>query len=84
MVWGKTAPVLMLVSSLSWFCYAQCARDLKWVNGKVNNEGWVLESKGSYNNSGQGDMGACCAEMDLWEANKVAPLKALQAHASCG
>jgi len=27
---------------------------------------------GSYNNSGQGDMGACCAEMGLWEANKVA------------
>ena len=84
MVWGKTAPVLMLVSSLIWFCYGQCARDLKWVNGKVNNEGWVLNLKGSYNNSGQGDMGACCAEMDLWEANKVAPLKALQAHASCG
>jgi cellulose 1,4-beta-cellobiosidase len=54
------------------YCDGQCARDLKWVNGKGNNEGWVPNKADPYDNSGTGDMGACCAEMDLWEANKVA------------
>jgi len=54
------------------YCDGQCARDLKWVNGKGNNEGWVPNAADPYDNSGSGDMGACCAEMDLWEANKVA------------
>ena len=54
------------------YCDGQCARDLKWVNGKGNNEGWVPNTADPYDNSGTGDMGACCAEMDLWEANKVA------------
>ena len=49
----------------------QCARDLKWVNGKANSEDWILNELGPYNNSGEGNMGACCAEMDLWEANMI-------------
>ena len=56
------------------YCDGQCARDLKWVNGKVNNEGWVPSSKGPYNNSGQGDMGACCAEMNLWRQTRLPQL----------
>merc|ERR1719158_1940305 len=54
------------------YCDGQCARDLKWVNGKANSEGWTPNTADPYNNSGKGNMGACCAEMDLWEANKVA------------
>jgi len=54
------------------YCDGQCARDLKWVKGKANVEGWTPASKDPYGNCGQGEMGACCAEMDLWEANKEA------------
>jgi len=54
------------------YCDGQCARDLKWVNGKANSEGWIPNKADPYNNSGEGNMGACCAEMDLWEANKIA------------
>jgi cellulose 1,4-beta-cellobiosidase len=54
------------------YCDGQCARDLKWVGGKANSEGWKPNTNDPYNNSGEGDMGACCAEMDLWEANMVA------------
>jgi cellulose 1,4-beta-cellobiosidase len=42
------------------------------VNGKANSEGWTPNSRDPYKNSGEGDMGACCAEMDLWEANMFA------------
>ena len=52
------------------YCDGQCARDLKWVNGKSNGEGWVPNKADPYDNSGTGDMGACCAVMDLWEANE--------------
>merc|ERR1719265_236419 len=54
------------------YCDGQCARDLKWVNGKANSDGWTPNTNDPYKNSGEGNMGACCAEMDLWEANKVA------------
>jgi len=54
------------------YCDGQCARDLKWVNGKANSDGWTPNAADPYKNSGEGNMGACCAEMDLWEANKVA------------
>merc|ERR1719213_689929 len=54
------------------YCDGQCARDLKWVAGKANSEGWIPNKADPYNNSCEGNMGACCAEMDLWEANKVA------------
>lgn len=54
------------------YCDGQCARDLKWVKGKANVGGWNPNPSDPYDNSGIGDMGACCAEMDLWEANKEA------------
>jgi len=54
------------------YCDGQCARDLKWVAGKANSEGWKPNANDPYDNSGEGDMGACCAEMDLWEANMMA------------
>ncbi|KAG8722496.1 Exoglucanase 1 [Ceratobasidium sp. 395] len=51
------------------YCDAQCPRDIKFINGEANVEGW----SGSDNdpNSGTGNYGTCCTEMDVWEANSV-------------
>ncbi|KAK6838134.1 glycoside hydrolase family 7 protein [Apiospora arundinis] len=51
------------------YCDSQCARDLKWIDGKGNAEGWQPSAEDV--NSGVGAMGPCCAEMDLWEANSM-------------
>ncbi|KAG9698486.1 cellobiohydrolaseI, partial [Aureobasidium melanogenum] len=51
------------------YCDAQCPRDLKFIAGKANVEGWV-PSNGDPN-SGTGNTGSCCAEMDIWEANSI-------------
>ncbi|KAK1834695.1 glycoside hydrolase [Podospora conica] len=45
------------------YCDAQCPRDIKFINGEANVKGWK---------DGTGDIGACCAEMDIWEANNDA------------
>jgi cellulose 1,4-beta-cellobiosidase len=52
------------------YCDAQCPRDLKFINGEANVEGW----SGSTNdpNAGAGKYGSCCSEMDIWEANNMA------------
>ncbi|KAI8813109.1 glycosyl hydrolase family 7-domain-containing protein [Cladochytrium replicatum] len=49
------------------YCDAQCAGDMKFINGVANVEGWTPVDE----NSGTGKTGACCAEMDIWEANKI-------------
>ncbi|CAD0083992.1 unnamed protein product [Aureobasidium vineae] len=46
------------------YCDAQCPRDLKFIAGK----GWVPSSGDP--NSGTGNTGSCCAEMDIWEASR--------------
>ncbi|ROW00951.1 hypothetical protein VSDG_02897 [Cytospora chrysosperma] len=51
------------------YCDSQCPRDLKFINGKANVEGWTPSSNDQ--NAGVGDMGSCCSEMDVWEANSV-------------
>ncbi|KAJ4377317.1 Esterase/lipase/thioesterase [Neocucurbitaria cava] len=51
------------------YCDAQCARDLKYIDGKANAEGWQASSNDP--NAGVGKKGACCAEMDVWEANSI-------------
>ncbi|KXH35616.1 glycosyl hydrolase family 7 [Colletotrichum salicis] len=52
------------------YCDAQCARDLKFIGGKGNVVGWEpSETDGS---AGVGNMGACCAEIDVWESNAYA------------
>ncbi|KAF2113609.1 exoglucanase-like protein 1 precursor [Lophiotrema nucula] len=51
------------------YCDAQCARDLKFVDGQANAEGWQPSSNDP--NAGVGKKGACCAEMDVWEANSI-------------
>ncbi|KAJ3006091.1 hypothetical protein HKX48_000305, partial [Thoreauomyces humboldtii] len=49
------------------YCDAQCPQDVKFMNGVANSEGWT----GTSANSGTGSMGACCAEMDIFEANSI-------------
>jgi cellulose 1,4-beta-cellobiosidase len=49
------------------YCDAQCARDLKFVGGKANIENWAPSTNDA--NAGVGPMGACCAEIDVWESN---------------
>lgn len=51
------------------YCDSQCPRDLKFIGGEGNVEGWVPSSTNS--NTGVGGHGACCAEMDIWEANSM-------------
>ncbi|TKA22201.1 Exoglucanase 1 [Salinomyces thailandicus] len=51
------------------YCDAQCPQDLKFIGGEANVEGWVGSSTDA--NSGTGDIGSCCTEMDIWEANSI-------------
>ena len=57
------------------YCDGQWARDLNWANGKSNSEGWVPDKADPCDNSGTGDMDACCAVMVLWEANEECDLR---------
>ncbi|TFY77727.1 hypothetical protein EWM64_g6285 [Hericium alpestre] len=52
------------------YCDSQCPRDLKFINGVANVEGWTGDSNSA--NSGTGEYGSCCNEMDIWEANNNA------------
>lgn len=47
------------------YCDAQCPHDLKFIKGQANTEDWNTTT-------GMGKFGICCAEMDIWEANKTA------------
>ncbi|KAF9494876.1 glycoside hydrolase family 7 protein [Pleurotus eryngii] len=49
------------------YCDSQCPHDIKFIGGEANVEGWV--GSDSDPNSGAGTFGACCSEMDIWEAN---------------
>jgi cellulose 1,4-beta-cellobiosidase len=51
------------------YCDAQCPRDLKFINGEGNVDGWKASSNNQ--NTGVGNYGSCCAEMDIWEANSM-------------
>eukprot|EP00418_Pyrodinium_bahamense_P092229 CAMPEP_0179041544 /NCGR_PEP_ID=MMETSP0796-20121207/16210_1 /TAXON_ID=73915 /ORGANISM="Pyrodinium bahamense, Strain pbaha01" /LENGTH=841 /DNA_ID=CAMNT_0020737909 /DNA_START=55 /DNA_END=2581 /DNA_ORIENTATION=- len=47
------------------YCDAQCPHDLKFIDGEANVHDWHLTKTGPI-----GHYGACCSEMDIWEANK--------------
>jgi len=47
------------------YCDAQCPHDVKFMNGVAN----ILEWNST---TAFGKFGACCAEMDIWEANREA------------
>jgi cellulose 1,4-beta-cellobiosidase len=51
------------------YCDSQCPRDLKFINGQGNVDGWTASSNDQ--NAGVGGHGSCCAEMDIWEANSI-------------
>ncbi|KAK6855100.1 exoglucanase type C [Apiospora arundinis] len=51
------------------YCDSQCPKDLKFIDGKANSDGWKSSTNDA--NSGVGNMGSCCAEMDIWEANSI-------------
>ncbi|KAH8697947.1 Exoglucanase 1 [Talaromyces proteolyticus] len=51
------------------YCDSQCPRDLKFINGQANVDGWVPSSNDP--NAGVGNHGSCCSEMDVWEANSI-------------
>ncbi|EKG18618.1 Glycoside hydrolase family 7 [Macrophomina phaseolina MS6] len=51
------------------YCDSQCPRDLKFIDGQANVKGWTPSD--SDVNSGVGNLGSCCAEMDIWEANSI-------------
>ncbi|RFU25898.1 hypothetical protein B7463_g10441, partial [Scytalidium lignicola] len=51
------------------YCDSQCPRDLKFINGEANSDGWQPASNSV--NTGLGNYGSCCAEMDIWEANSI-------------
>jgi len=61
------------------YCDAQCPHDLKWIHGEANVKDW--QPSATDRNSGKGHFGICCAEMDIWEANKMST--AFTAH-PCG
>lgn len=50
------------------YCDAQCALDMKFVNGEANILDWKI-ADGAKNPRGQ--TGSCCAEMDIWEGNTI-------------
>ncbi|KAG5651304.1 hypothetical protein H0H81_009129 [Sphagnurus paluster] len=52
------------------YCDSQCPRDIKFIAGESNSAGWVPSPNDI--NAGTGNYGACCNEMDIWEANSVA------------
>ncbi|KAF5354177.1 hypothetical protein D9756_007080 [Leucocoprinus leucothites] len=51
------------------YCDSQCPRDIKFINGEANVEGWAPSDNDA--NAGTGNYGTCCGEMDIWEANSV-------------
>jgi len=54
------------------YCDAQCPHDIKFISGEANVIDWVPNPNDFSNNMGMGKYGACCAEMDIWEANSMA------------
>jgi cellulose 1,4-beta-cellobiosidase len=51
------------------YCDSQCPRDLKFIAGTANVEGWAPSENDV--NAGTGNYGACCNEMDIWEVNSI-------------
>ncbi|KAK4543397.1 hypothetical protein LTR36_005540 [Oleoguttula mirabilis] len=51
------------------YCDSQCPQDIKFINGEANIAGWTPSTNNA--NTGTGTNGACCNEMDIWEANTV-------------
>mmetsp|Transcript_9087 Transcript_9087/g.6434 ORF Transcript_9087/g.6434 Transcript_9087/m.6434 type:complete len:197 (+) Transcript_9087:177-767(+) len=46
------------------YCDAQCPNDVKFIDGEANILDWNSQTA-------KGKWGSCCAEFDIWEANKI-------------
>lgn len=53
------------------YCDSQCPRDLKFIDGEANIEGWVSSSNNA--NTGLGDHGSCCPEMVCQTPSSLPP-----------
>lgn len=62
------------------YCDAQCPRDVKFIQGESNTEGWS-QSTGPDDTS-KGKYGSCCAEVSIWAANQIS--SSLVAHPCTG
>ncbi|KAI0065698.1 cellulase [Artomyces pyxidatus] len=51
------------------YCDSQCPQDIKFINGAANIVNWTASSNSA--NTGTGQYGTCCSEMDIWEANSM-------------
>jgi len=51
------------------YCDAQCPQDLKWIEGQANVINWQPSKDDP--NTGTGQYGNCCHELDIWEANSI-------------
>ncbi|KAF9445683.1 carbohydrate-binding module family 1 protein [Macrolepiota fuliginosa MF-IS2] len=58
------------------YCDSQCPRDIKFINGEAsfwflyaNVAGWSGAANDA--SAGTGNWGACCNELDVWEANSI-------------
>ncbi|KAF9265862.1 glycoside hydrolase [Marasmius fiardii PR-910] len=51
------------------YCDTQCPHDIKFIGGEANVDGWTPSDNDP--NAGKGKYGACCNEMDIWEANSI-------------
>ncbi|KAF9077774.1 glycoside hydrolase [Rhodocollybia butyracea] len=51
------------------YCDSQCPHDIKFIDGVANTDGWTPSTNNG--NTGTGNTGSCCAEMDIWEANSI-------------
>ena len=49
------------------YCSAQCPHDVKFIDGEANLLSWNATA-----DPPAGRYGACCAEMDIWQANSMA------------
>lgn len=50
---------------------SQCPRDLKFIAGKPNREGWTPDQRDPNQNTGIGNRGSCGAEIDIFEGNSI-------------
>ncbi|KAJ3875405.1 cellobiohydrolaseI [Lentinula edodes] len=51
------------------YCDSQCPHDIKFIDGLANIVDWTPSTNNP--NTGTGNTGSCCAEMDVWEANSM-------------
>nr|AAY83391.1 exoglucanase-type cellulase [Reticulitermes flavipes gut symbiont cell-3] len=64
------------------YCDGQCPHDMKVSSGRANVDGWKPQDNDE--NSGNGKLGTCCWEMDIWEGNLVSQAYTVHAGSKSG